>query len=54
MDFGLIALVPRLQTERGRHLFYEGPDVAEEGDLFLTWISPRFWQTFEVFKTSKV
>ncbi|MBI1879840.1 MAG: hypothetical protein HYR94_16740 [Chloroflexi bacterium] len=32
---GLIGLVPMIQTEQGRRLFYEGPAPGEEGDLLI-------------------
>lgn len=39
---GLGALVSRLQTERGRRLFYEGPAPEEDGDVLLgcLWVFP--------------
>ena len=39
---GLGALVSRLQTERGRRLFYEGPGPEEDGDVLLgcLWCVP--------------
>jgi len=42
MLIGLIALASRLQTERGRRLFYEGPKSDEDGDFLLgcLWIFP--------------
>lgn len=42
MIIGLMALLPRLQTEQGRRLFYEGPEVGEDGDPILgcLWFIP--------------
>jgi len=39
---GLAALVSRLQTERGRRLFYGGPGPEEDGDVLLgcLWVLP--------------
>lgn len=42
MLLGLVALVPKLQTERGRRLFYDGPGPNEDGDFVLgcLWAIP--------------
>jgi len=42
MIIGLVALLPKLQTERGRRLFYEGPNWDEDGDPILgcLWLIP--------------
>jgi len=39
---GLMALLPTLQTERGRRLFYEGPGSGEDGDprIGCLWLIP--------------
>jgi len=42
MLIGLVALVPKLQTEQGRRLFYDGPEPNEDGDFILgcLWVIP--------------
>jgi hypothetical protein len=39
---GLVALVPKLQSEHGRRLFFEGPEIDEDGDPILgcLWLIP--------------
>jgi hypothetical protein len=42
MVVGLIGLLPIIRTERGRRLFFEGPDEDEDTDLRIgcLWITP--------------
>jgi hypothetical protein len=39
---GLVSLLPIIRTERGRHLFFDGPDEDEEGDPLIgcLWLIP--------------
>ena len=39
---GLVSLLPIIHTERGRHLFFEGPDIDEDGDPLIgcLWLAP--------------
>ncbi len=42
MLIGLVALLPKLQSDEGRRVFYQGPDVDEDGDVTLgcLWVMP--------------
>ena len=39
---GLVSLLPIIHTERGRRLFFEGPEEDEDGDLLIgcLWLIP--------------
>ena len=42
MLVGLISLLPLVNNETGRHLFFDGPDPDEDGDPLIgcLWIAP--------------